>query len=119
MPKQETPEITCCGETLEFKAQEGWADWQSYRPEISGCGSCEAYFEKKPEEKIAYKRSKGEEHYQCTNCGKGINTVTRAHPIHDGPFPLSGSGQCKYQSVPYCPKCEEKPNESGLPITVR
>jgi len=116
MPEQETLEITCCEETLEFRAQEGWADWQSYRPEISECGSCKAYFEKKPEKDLAYKRPKGED-YQCTKCGEGIKAVKRAHPIHDGPFPLSGYGQCEYEPIPYCPKCEEKPSESGSFIT--
>jgi len=38
--------------------------------------------------------------------------------IWDGPFPMSGSGRCHYESVPYCPKCEEKPNIHGSPIRV-
>ena len=50
-------------------------------------------------------------------CGIEILAVSRAHPIWDGPFPCSGSGQCHYEQVPYCSKCEEKPSSSGAPIT--
>ena len=51
------------------------------------------------------------------NCGAKILGKTVAHPIWDGPFPCSGSGKCEYESVPYCPVCEEEPNSSGEPIT--
>ena len=39
-----------------------------------------------------------------------------AHPIRDGIFPLSGSGKCKYEFVPYCPKCETEPSFHGSPV---
>ena len=42
-----------------------------------------------------------------------------AHPIWDGPFPMSGSGRCDYEEVPYCPKCEKKPDFHGTPIECR
>lgn len=51
------------------------------------------------------------------NCGTKILCINVAHPIWDGPFPCSGSGQCEYEIVPYCPKCEEEPSSSGAPIT--
>ena len=51
------------------------------------------------------------------NCGTEILGETVAHPIWDGPFPCSGRGQCEYETVPYCPKCEEKPSFHGAPIT--
>ena len=111
-------EISCCEKPLEFIVQEGWAVWQSHRPEISNCSSCEAYFEKKPEKDLAYKRLEGEENYQCTNCESVIVQVTRSHPIWDGPGPCSGGGQCEYESVPYCPTCEEKPSITGWPIRI-
>lgn len=50
------------------------------------------------------------------SCGETILGARVAHPIHDGLFPLSGSGKCKYETVPYCPKCEEKPDFHGSPI---
>lgn len=54
--------------------------------------------------------------YVCKKCGERILVAIVAHPIHDGPFPLSGSGKCKYEDVPYCPKCETKPSFHGSPI---
>ena len=54
--------------------------------------------------------------YKCKDCDSTILSTTVAHPIHDGPFPLSGSGRCKYEAVPYCPKCEKKPDFHGAAI---
>ena len=64
------------------------------------------------------KDNEGKQIYQCNDCSSDIMSSIVAHPIHDGPFPLSGSGQCHYEQVPYCPKCEEKPNYNGSFITV-
>jgi len=52
----------------------------------------------------------------CKECGSVILGAKVAHPIWDGPFPMSGSGKCFYEEVPYCPKCEEKPSFHGEPI---
>lgn len=49
-------------------------------------------------------------------CGTVLLGVRVHHPIHDGPFPLSGSGQVQIEVVPYCPTCQEKPSEYGNPI---
>ena len=54
--------------------------------------------------------------YVCNMCGSSIKVTTVAHSIHDGPFPLSGSGRCEYEEVPYCPNCEQKPSFHGTPI---
>jgi hypothetical protein len=54
--------------------------------------------------------------YKCRDCGSDILAAKVAHPIHDGPFPLSGSGRCEYENVPYCPKCERKPSFHGSPV---
>ncbi|MFA5124247.1 MAG: hypothetical protein WC473_00250 [Patescibacteria group bacterium] len=53
------------------------------------------------------------------SCGAEIMAQQVARPIWDGPFPLSGSGRCSYEKVPYCPQCEEIPNYHGAPITPR
>jgi len=51
-------------------------------------------------------------------CGTKIMGARVAHPIWDGPFACSGSGQCHYETVPYCPKCETEPSFHGVPIDV-
>lgn len=56
--------------------------------------------------------------FVCRDCGSDIMGARVAHPIHDGPFPLSGSGRCEYETVPYCPECDDKPNFHGSPIIV-
>jgi len=55
--------------------------------------------------------------YACWDCGEGILAAQVIHPIWDGPFPLSGSGRCSTENVPYCPKCELKPSSRGTPIS--
>ncbi len=54
--------------------------------------------------------------YKCRDCGETIMTARVAHPVWDGPFPMSGSGRCTYEEIPYCPKCEPKPDFHGSPI---
>lgn len=54
--------------------------------------------------------------YWCRTCDGPVMTVSIAHPIHDGPFPGSGSGQVDYSYEPYCPNCEHKPSPYGAPI---
>ncbi len=49
-------------------------------------------------------------------CGVEIQGRKVAHPIHDGPFPLSGGGRVHYETVPFCPECETEPNFHGSPI---
>jgi hypothetical protein len=51
------------------------------------------------------------------SCGTKIQGKRVSHPIWDGPFPLSGSGQVHTEIVPFCPKCEEEPSSSGAPIS--
>ncbi len=74
---------------------------------------------KKPGHKIwlVLSESKGKEGVGYTHkCGTQIDGARVAHPIHDGPFPLSGRGQCHYETVPFCPKCETEPGFHGAPI---
>lgn len=51
------------------------------------------------------------------NCGAPIQSVPVYHSIHDGPFPLSGSGRVHVEHVPFCPDCEEAPTAYGMPIS--
>lgn len=51
-------------------------------------------------------------------CGTEITGVSVYHPIWDGPFPMSGGGEVHVEIVPFCPKCETKPDSRGAPIDV-
>ena len=51
------------------------------------------------------------------SCGTEILGKSVSHPVWDGPTPLSGSGRCESETVPYCPKCENEPSSQGMPIT--
>lgn len=52
------------------------------------------------------------------SCGETVMDFIDYRPIWDGPFPCSGSGKVHREHVPYCPKCEEKPDSTG-PIDLR
>ena len=115
--KSKVKSIKCCSNPLEFIVQEGQS-WQVYVPETATCSTCSTYYEKKKENDFAYKKLR-EGGYICTLDGKVINAETVAHPIWDGPSPMSGAGKCQYESVPYCPKHEKKPNYNGNPIQIK
>ena len=59
----------------------------------------------------------GASEWHCVKCAAIVQAAEVAHPIHDGPFPCSGGGRCSYETVPYCPVCEEKPVFHGSIIT--
>lgn len=54
--------------------------------------------------------------FKCLECGSTIMSAKIAHPIWDGPFAMSGGGQVFNEEVPYCPKCDRKPNFHGSPV---
>lgn len=54
--------------------------------------------------------------YVHDKCGATLMGTTVFHPIHDGPFALSGGGGVWEEVVPYCPVCETKPASAGAPI---
>jgi|SRR3989344_6231996 len=114
-------------EHLEFSVNEEWKKfqeknpWVSFIPEFAKDVDGQEYMKKKGGS-VAYKiikeDVKGNQIYECAECGSKIMGATIARPIWDGPFPGSGSGRCHYEKVPYCPKCEVEPNSSGIPIEV-
>ena len=53
--------------------------------------------------------------WKCRDCGADIIGATVAHPIWIQGF-AGGGGECKYDTVPYCPNCEKKPNCQGTPV---
>jgi len=107
---------------LEFSVDE---KWQKFEKECNSWASC-ILETAKDSNGVEYHRKKGsniiykkinDNKFECIECNSTILTTTVAHPIWDGPFPLSGSGECHYEHVPYCPKCEKKPNFDGTPIS--
>lgn len=75
--------------------------------------------QKKGDEWLVLSESTGKEGMGYKHsCGEAIMMAEVAHPIWDGPFSCSGSGRCKYEIIPYCPKCEVKPSFHGIPINV-
>lgn len=78
------------------------------------CEKCGAEYQRKEGNEIAYKDFNGK--ITCTKCGGIAEGAQIAHAIWDGPFPMSGSGKCDYETVPYCPNCEKKPDYHGKPI---
>lgn len=58
----------------------------------------------------------GQDKWTCNACGATIMAVRVAHPIWDGPFLCSGSGEVESEEVGYCPNCDKKPGFQGAPI---
>lgn len=46
-------------------------------------------------------------------CGAELQGKTVAFTVRDGYFPLSGSGEVRTYSVPFCPTCEKEPSGHG------
>lgn len=105
--------MKCCDTELDFKLAGGIEE----EIHIAKCYICNTIYYQKMSQPHAYK-SNGED-FICTRCESDIRATTIAHPIHDGPFALSGSGKCDYEIVPYCPKCETKPSFHGKILTVK
>lgn len=74
-------------------------------------------FLRKVDSGIIYKL-KGKK-YECLNCSSKVLSAMVAHPLYGESSPLSVFGECHYEYVPYCPKCEKKPSLHGLPIALK
>lgn len=103
--------MQCCGKELQFEKR-GISVSQAH------CDSCGVYYQKRSGSTEVYKTADGGEGWSCAACGTEVQGTEVAHPIHDGPFALSGSGRVQNEVVPYCPKCETKPSFHGEFITV-
>jgi hypothetical protein len=68
---------------------------------------------KRNRDQIYMVKAANKNHWTCTKCATTVLAALVAHSIHDGPFPLSGSGQCSNETVPYCPTCEKEPDFHG------
>jgi hypothetical protein len=60
----------------------------------------------------------GDNGFSCVDCGSEIKVAKVDHSVQDGGIPLAGHGEVETDRVPYCPKCEQKPSEYGMPIIV-
>lgn len=58
---------------------------------------------------------KGKEGYLCRACDTSIHYVAACVSLHNSPFQdiCAGWGEVFYATIPYCPKCEEPPADSG------
>lgn len=54
--------------------------------------------------------------WHCLKCQSVVLAARVAHTVRDGFFPLSGSGEVNYETVPYCPICEKKPDFHGSAV---
>lgn len=107
---------------LAFAVNKEWQQYQKEFPWLSFVAE-----EARDKEGHLFMRKKGgsavyqkvEDGYQCTTCGSEIQQVEVIHSIWDGPFPMSGSGETTKECIPYCPKCEQKPNVRGTPIRIK
>jgi len=68
---------------------------------------------------IGYGKFEKDVGFECLVCGSNILEVQVIHAILDESSAMSGSEKCKYEPVPYCPKCEQKPDYHGSPIIVK
>jgi hypothetical protein len=114
-------------EDLTFQTTKEWEallkrnPWRTFVPEFARDASGQGFMRGRGR-KVIYRvvsENQGNQEYVCNTCGSEIQGVSVAHPIQDGPFPLSGSGKCAYEDVPYCPKCEQKPNFHGAATRVK
>ena len=103
--------MKCCNVELEFTYGGGFEE----EIDITNCIICNIVYHKKTSQKHAYKLENGD--FTCTKCESEILVAEISHPVHDGPFPLSGSGKVYREQMPYCPICETIPNSNGKFIT--
>jgi len=106
-------------EKLEFSVSREWkkfadkSPWATCVLETAITPEGQKFIRKKGNALI-YKKTDGG--YRCVQCDSGIMSARVAHSIWDDPFRCSGSGRCHYENVPYCPKCETKPDFHGSPV---
>lgn len=91
--------------------------WLNVKMEIAKDDKDIIYHRKKGSKVVYVKEIIG---FSCLDCEAQIKSITIHHPIHDGPFPLSGREKVEKEYIPYCPNCEEEPKYiRGNPIVPR
>ncbi len=98
---------------LEFKAIENQPRWLDNIMEIAERDG--VIYHRKKGNYIIYIHEK--ERYSCMECGVTISTVEREHHVSYG-LPILNIN-AEIEQIPYCPNCEEKPNDSGKFIILK
>ncbi len=104
---------TCCDEKLSYQMS-----FSNCITEAS-CNKCGKVYGKRMGSEIAYKQNGPDTDFICQKCGGDILIKEVIHSIHDGPFPLSGSGKTQKECLPYCPHCEKEDSIRGTIITAK
>jgi len=97
---------------LEFKTIENQPKWLDNIMEIAERDG--VIYHRKKGNSIIYIKEK--ERYSCMECDVTINIVERKHNVSYG-LPININ--VEVEEVPYCPNCEEKPNDSGKFIILK
>ena len=63
---------------------------------------------------IVAEESKRVEDGYVHSCGTYLQGKNVYLTVRDGNFLLSGSGEVRNETVPFCPKCEREPNAHGI-----
>lgn len=59
---------------------------------------------------VVYVQQHGTGNMTCYNCGSNIETVMQTVSLWSKEYIIpGGSGKTKTKEIPYCPKCEKKP----------
>ena len=95
-----------CEKILEWREAGG----RDHKIFVAKC-SCGLEYHRRKTGRVVYVLNR--ESFCCSVCNGDILVAEVSHPVHDGPFALSGSGRCEQEYVPYCPQCEEEPNSNG------
>ena len=111
---------------LDFKASEEDVEfarensWVSFVPEFAEDFDGNEFMRAQSRPSFIYKvrsvDTEGNRTYECTLCSNIVANARVVHPIQDGVFNKSGGGKAKYEEIPYCPVCEDKPVSPGSPI---
>lgn len=85
----------------------------------TNCEDCLTMYEVNGLTGKVYVRKRGSSDYVCKDDGSVIISERVSHSVFLGPDTVNfGTGEVVKADVPYCPKCEKRPNSHGSPITV-
>ncbi|MFH0869152.1 MAG: hypothetical protein V1839_02915 [archaeon] len=100
--------IKHCGKNQKFQ-RIGGIEHKILR---AACSKCETTIDKRADGKVTYVKGKDDRNYHCGTCGSEIMVAEVLHSI----FP--STGVCENEAVPYCPRCEAKPDSRGRTVYV-